>query len=660
MRNRRLLLHKKFLFTFFYALIIGVFNTAYPKDYRITPNDGPFEKQLTNVVGEINGLPGTSPVNVRIEKGYYCLPKTIALTEGRHKITFMGSGNRETIIAGSIPVKGWVIDSNGLWRCQLPADVVVRTLPDQLYVNGERAVRSRMPNYGFYVLESSKKEDALHGAVLKPDDFKAIRLTNGDDIPMLTISRKWTVSKRFLVRFSRPNCTLYFSGQNFPVYNPLVAGNGIIIENMQCGIDIPGEWCVDKNGVIWYLPKKGETIDNTEFRIPVVEKLITINSGNGDGGGFCFKNLVFEHTSFQMSEDGCELGQAASRMSAAIEIDDIRNLSFENCEVRNTGNYGIWLRQNCSDSDIISCYFHDLGAGAIKIGTVSPVGDEQLTNHITVDNCIVYNYGVLMENAVGIVVFNASDCSITHNDIHFGNYTGISLGWVWGYGNSPTKRNDVAYNRISHIGTGLLNDLAGIYTLGESEGTHIHHNVISEVKSGDLLGWGIYADEGTSGVLIDKNIVYRSPSGGYHQHYGSNNVVTNNIFAWGEISQFTLTAVKEKTSLKFVRNIVLMDKGKLMTGGGIGSISFEVGNNCYWSISDEPIMVVQQNVETWIKERDTTSVVQDPAFKDPQNGNFRFHKRMICKTIGFEAFDYTKAGVYGKRKWKKLAEKGLR
>lgn len=495
MRNRRLLLHKKCLFTFFYALIICVFNTAYPKDYRITPNDGPFEKQLTNVLGEINGLPGTSPVNVRIEKGYYCLPKTIALTEGRHKITFIGSGNRETIIAGSIPVKGWVIDSNGLWRCQLPANVVVGTLPDQLYVNGERAVRSRMPNYGFYVLESSIKEDALHGAVLKPDDFKAISPTNGDDIPMLTISRKWTVSKRFLVRFSRSNCALYFSGQNFPVYNPLVAGNGIIIENMRCGIDIPGEWCVDKNGVIWYLPKKGETIDNTEFRIPVVEKLVTINSGNGDGGGFCFKNLVFEHTSFQMSEDGCELGQAASRMSAAIEIDDIRNLSFENCEVRNTGNYGIWLRQNCSDSGIISCYFHDLGAGAIKIGTVSQVGDEQLTNHITVDNCIVYNYGVLMENAVGIIVFNASDCSITHNDIHFGNYTGISLGWVWGYGNSPTKRNDVGYNRISHIGTGLLNDLAGIYTLGESEGTHIHHNVISEVKSGDLIGWGIYADE---------------------------------------------------------------------------------------------------------------------------------------------------------------------
>lgn len=619
------------------------------KEYRIKPSDGSLEYQLTAILSAVDSLPGTEAVTIRIEKGYYEVTNTIHVRGRNHPITIIGG--KSTIISGSITIDEWEVLPNGFWKSRSTYIDNAGLLPDQLYVNGYRAMRSKTPNVGFYQLKNGIKEGFEYGALLDNKDIDLESAITGTDVPFLSIYRKWTVSKRRLSRISTSNNAIYFTGKDFPSYNPLTTGNGFVLENTIKGVDTPGEWCVDMSGYIYYYPKADEKITDIEFRIPVAEKLITIQSGS-----FCFKNIVFEHTSFRLSENGCEFGQAANRMSAAIEADDILDTKFEDCEIRNTANYGIWLRKGCKNSQIINSYFHDLGAGAIKVGTIDKTEEKDITNHITIKNNIVNQYGVLMENAVGIILFRAADCKISHNDIHNGYYSGISLGWVWGYAESPTKRNDVSYNNISNIGDGRLNDLGGIYLLGESDGTHIHHNFISDVVSGDFRGWGIYADEGTSGILVDYNLVTCCTSGGYHQHYGKGNVVTNNIFAWGKKSLFTLTSAKEDNPLVLTRNIFITDNEVLMNGGGVNSKTFTIGKNCYWTISDESPKVQGKDVFSWIQQRDLTSIIQDPSFRNPQKGDFRLKNKSICRVIEFEPFDNSKAGVYGKRKWRKLAQ----
>lgn len=589
----------------------------------------------------LDKLPGNETVIIKVEAGYYSILNPINIYCGKHKIIISGSKNKPTVISGSIEVKEWQIDKCGLWKAKVPYVVNNVNFPDQLFVNGIRTPRAKTPNEGAFVLIDGIKDNSLYGAVLDSDDYKQIGTIDAQDLPILSIFWRWTVSKRHLIRHSANNGVLYYSGKDIPTER----WNRIIIENIKSALDKPGEWCVDNKGYIYYMPRNNERLDKVEFRIPLVERMIVIDSkSNTDVAGLCFKNLIFEHSSYIVPTEGSSYRQSAAGMSAAIEVDNVKNLSFIDCEMRYLANYGIWLRNNCSESSIKNCSFCNLGAGAIKIGSINETLDDKvITNKIIIDNNTVCKYGELMESASGIILFNASDCRITHNDIHYGNYTGISMGWVWGYLESPSKRNEVAYNKISHIGTGLLCDLGGIYTLGRSEGTHIHNNYISYVTGPNSEAWGIYLDEGTTGVVVDKNIVSHCTSS-FHQHYGSDNVVNNNIFAWGERSQIELSKVKEESPLVLSHNIIIMDNKTLMTGAAVMNSRFTFLKNCYWNVSGRETKIKDIDVSNWIQQKDSTSVYMNPDFVDPKREDYHLKGSRVYKTIGFQKFSYSKVG----------------
>ena len=119
------------------------------------------------------------------------------------------------------------------------------------------------------------------------------------------------------------------------------------------------------------------------------------------------------------------------------------------------------------------------------------------------------------------------------NTIEDGYYTGVSVGWSWGYGSSASqsqrRRRKPDWKDRSEPPERHGRNLHA--WLWYARGTVLRNNFIHDVSSFSYGGWGIYPDEGSSGLLIEKNIVTRCKSAGFHQHYGQDNVVTNNIFA---------------------------------------------------------------------------------------------------------------------------------
>lgn len=618
----------------------------------------------------------TGTITILLQDGEYELSQPIHITQeyGGTKdlrIIFKAAPKSHPVISGG---KKIILIGEKVLTANVPNASV--TQPYNLYINGQRATRARTPNIDNYFTIGKITNAA--------DRDQKLRITQQYEVPQSLYNELASFSKTDLkrVRYNiyskwdntmRAIDSLNSKRKSFVSTGTLMGEWGIIanpsifyVENYPRALDAPNEWSLFNN-TIRYIPVK--PVRRQEGIIPVLEKLLVI----GGDSILPVSNMLFDGIAFKYCNrifSGYEAHQAAQTIDASVMIDHANGIVFDNCEIAHTGQYGIWLRKGVRNCEITNSYLHDLGAGGIRIGeTVTRESKKELTASNKVDNCIIHSGGLDFPSAVGVFIASSGDNSITHNDIGDFRYTGISVGWVWGYGPSASINNKILYNHVHHIGWGVLSDMAGIYTLGISGGTEVSNNVIHDVYSYNYGGWGLYTDEGSSNIRMENNLVYNTKTGGFHQHYGKDNIIRNNIIAFNQKFQAQFSLIEKHHSFNFSHNIILSDKGFLLQGAWQhGNITID--SNCYWNMNNVKCIFMQSTMsygatpidtltfKQWQKKsgKDAHSIMQDPRFINAKAYNFNFRDASVVKKIGFKPFDITAAGVLGNDQWKQLAK----
>ena len=616
--------------------------------------------------------PLAEPVRVILADGIYRIDSPIVFepedsgTAGA-PIIYQAAPGARPVISGGRPIRGWQKTPEGLWKTHLPEVADGKWYFEQLFVHGRRALRAREPDqFYFYMAEvrqtplqtkrPGKEAELL--IRLRPEDAAAslakIRPEEVPDVQMVAY-HKWDITRRRLEGIDAQKGTIVSTGRNMKPWNPLQPGTRMHLENFRAALDMPGEWFLDRQGNLWYMPLPGQTPEQAEVIAPVAEKFLVFQGDPLRGRWvehITIRGLVFLHGQYITPPEGFEPTQAAASIEAAVQADGARYIRLEESEIGHIGTYAIWFRDGCQHCVVRQCYLQDLGAGGVRIGQMGIPPQEPLqTHHNTVDNCIIRHGGRVFPCAVGVWIGHSSDNQITHNEIADFFYTGISVGWRWGYGPSLAKRNLIAFNHVHHLGWGVLCDMGGIYTLGPSEGTVVRNNVFHDIDCYQYGGWGLYTDEGSTGILFEKNLVYRTETGGFHQHYGKENIVRNNIFACQ--TQYQLQASRVEPHLSFVleKNIVYWDRGVLLAGPW-DRIRFESRANCYWQADGQPIRFLNLPLPDWqSRGHETGSIIADPKFRSPKRGDFTLAEDSPVWKLGFERFDPSEAGVYGPAEW---------
>ncbi|MBE6667947.1 MAG: right-handed parallel beta-helix repeat-containing protein [Ruminococcaceae bacterium] len=636
--------------------------------------NGPFKtlRRALNMIRNLRASHGKRPLSIAFTDDYF-LEIPIELTSPISDVTLESFGTMKKIIGG-ISIDGWKRDSfNGV-------ECFSAKLPDKpngekwdftdMFINGKRAQTTRFPKQGTLKIKST--DSVTHNLPnldhfgfpaisfeVFPEDLEPVEKIEDAIInyyhywidehsPIESYDRqRGTLKMKYLSRFSASG--LYEENHPSSVFYYLT--------NVPNTFGEKNEWYLDRaSGIVYYVPEDISSDPSTVTAyVPTLDHLVDIS-----GTDIRLRNLELTCTSgdyasihsrnskgsYEISDPPVSYGgdiQSVCWAHGAIRIKDSARCSISDCHIHGVGIHAIEIGTGCSDIRIESNSINDVCAGGVKVfGGAYGADEKDMTRNCRISGNHISHCGIRYDAGCGIFVAHASDNEISDNEIHDTGYTGISVGWVWGYAPSSTYGNIIRANHLYNIGRGDLSDLGAIYLLGKQHGTYVSENRIHDVKSKIYGGWGIYLDEGSSYVTVEKNVVYNTQDETFHLHYGSHNIVRNNIF-------YSTNSPCIRTSTSGLHSEIVCEQNIFITNGTpIYHRSTNVNRqgfsrNILWDISkSEPVIFTDRVGRSFSLDefvfyfhQDCGSIATDPMIAGLSEFDFTLSESSPAFSLGF-------------------------
>ena len=518
-----------------------------------------------------------------------------------------------------------------------------------------------------YLPASDEAQRQRLGFKYDPDEIPGdVDVTGGH----VTLLHSWKSSIHQIAGLDRERDILRFTG---PLRSDWTIGRWdpqqrYWIEAVADACDAPGEWYFDRvTRVIHYRPLPGELPEQVTAVAARLKQLLVLK-GDPAAGQFIehlrFEGITFTHADwrFEAEKGGNEVYQAHPSEGAAILWDGARQCRFTENRLEHVGRFALWLRHANRHCRIERNLIYDVGAGGVRLGvTKMPADAAMVTTHTLVENNLVSGYGRIFHGAHGVLITHSADNHIRRNEICDGHYSGMQVGFNWGYEETHTLRNKIIGNHIHHVGQGVLSDLGGIYTLGKQGGAVVHNNLIHDVFAYERhpIGWGIYLDQASHGVTVSSNLTFNTSSGGIMNTGLPGNQIHDNIVTRSQqalVWRFQPGELSPPTS--FERNVLVATQGLFFNhDGGSADRTSLWDYNLYWRTDGRPILLYGGTLERWQRQgHDRHGLVADPLFMDADGLDFRLAEDSPAVVeLGVQPIDLASVGLYGDPAWQALA-----
>ncbi|MCX5906642.1 MAG: right-handed parallel beta-helix repeat-containing protein [Deltaproteobacteria bacterium] len=650
--------------------------------------DGPFatlERAREAVHAFKQTLVHPEPVTILLRGGIYSRKTPFLLspddsgTEAA-PVTYDAFPDECPVISGGIELSGFKPNTDGLWILNVPEGMFF----SQLFINGERRARARWPLQGFFKVQggvpTGTETWAASTAGHSPEDLakRSFKYFPGDIRPEwaeredleVVVLQYWMAARLRIQALDPEFQTVLFTGGS---WRPLTWSFGYYLDHIKEGLETPGSWFLERRtGTLWYHPLPGENAQETKAVVPVADQLLLLE---GDAASdrwvehVHFRGLSFHFTSWVLPAEGFAYPQAELPPPAAFRATGARHCRIEQCDLAHLGGWGVEFGPGCHDLTIVRSQVRDTGAGSIKIGPTAdspledydatdyiPVEESEATDHILVEDCRFTDGGHIALGPPAVWIGISGQNRVRHCEISGQFMWAVSVGWVWGYFPLTRARdNQVEFNHVHHLGTGILGTHGALYCLGTQPGTVLRNNYIHHVFSNPHwgAGEGIILDNGCSGILIENNLVHDAAAGGWGCNFNCfGNIIQNNIFAYGEKYQLTRYGDKPFGQILpngevFARNIVIWKDSPLFNEKDWYAFATLWDYNLYWCESGEVRMMGYSFSEWQAKGMDQHSLTVDPKFVNATARNFELTPNSPAWPLGFQALDISTVGPRG-------------
>lgn len=626
--------------------------------------DGPLATpgKALEVVRRLKTIPGVPAGGHKIilRGGTYFLSSPLTITSqdsgtAENPNSIEAFPGETPILSGGHRLAGWKAGPSGRWTLKIPEVAAGEWEFSELFAGEERRFPSKLPKRGYYKTSSELSPTvAAKGKGYDRFGYSGSEIEHAlEDTKSVLIKLflNWSSASFRIAEINTAEKWVRVQGKTQENWYKLPVGTRFQLENVRDALTEAGEFFLDRRtGILTYFPVSGEDPDRTVLIAPRLQHLLIISASERTAvKSLRIEGLTLAHQNWVLPDEGSALGQSAIGMPAAVLLVGAEDVAFDHVIVRNVGGHGIVFGPGCEYNRVSNAVLYDLGGGGLLIGGAAATGPYAVrsaglnrteTSHNMLKGNKITEFGKINPSASGIWIGDSGYNTVDENEISNSYYTGISVGWSWGYGASKAVSNQIINNFIHDIGQSVLSDLGGIYTLGISTGTVIKNNTIANVSGYSYGGFGIYLDEGSSDIVVEDNLIFDTSDAGLAINYGRGLIVRNNIFALARNAQLWLGKAEDHTTLSFERNIVYWYGPEYLLHGPWKEANVLFNSNVYWN-SFGGISKVSDNLslDDWRnKSRDFRSVVSAPLFSSLTVRGFALQSDSPATKLGFVTF----------------------